>query len=406
MAILYTFPNGLRLVHQLNDNVRSVGVQIGVKTGSVNENPKNNGISHLLEHMVFKGTEKRSAFDISRDFDALGASSNASTSYCNTSFYFVSMDEYAEQCTEILSDIFFHPTIPADELEKERKVVLEEIAQSKDTPEDVCYDALTAKFYEGSPFAMPVAGTDETVESITREQLLDYHKRHYTADNSILSVSGNISLEKAVQLAEKYFVSAFNGTCENPPVYPTYATGRKKEKMPITQAHLALAFPAYRADDDRIYTLQTANLILGGSMSSRLFQAVREINGLAYTVYSSCSAYEYGGALSIYTSTSVKALSKTEQLICEEIEKLNRDGVTANELEAAKVQYKTAYVLSQERTSSVMNSNFRSVSVCGKAISLDERLKLIDAVTCDGVLEVCRDVLRLDKMAAAVVKKN
>ena len=288
-----------------NPAVRSVSAGVFVRAGSVYETPERSGISHLIEHMLFKGTETRTAFDIANDIDSLGAQINAYTTKSCTCYYTLSRDVHAAECLDVLSDMYFNAAFDPTEFKKERKVVLEELSESEDTPDDLCMEKLSSAFFKGNPLEKPILGTRKSLNALTAEDLTAYKDEFYVSSGTVLSLAGNITREEAVALAEKYFESRFKEGKSSPcagidpaPMKGAFAHAKKE----IEQAHIAFAFPGAAYGTDDAVTARLLAAVFGMEMSSRLFQSVREKLGLCYSIMGYPTSYENNGAFIIYTS--------------------------------------------------------------------------------------------------------
>lgn len=407
MNKLITFPSGLKLVLNLNDAVRSVAVGVFVGAGSIKETADISGISHLIEHMTFKGTEKRSSFDIVNDIDKIGANINAYTTKSYTSFYTISLDANAYKCAEVLADMYFNPKFDDEELKKEKQVVIEEINESLDTPDDVCMENLFSKFYEGNPLENSILGSKDSVKSITRDDIVNYHKKHYVASNTILSIAGNLTEKSALDIVNSLFESRFTGkdNYKNEALLKAeHSLGFiSKKKKDLEQTHLSLAFPCYPFGHEMNATVQLLSAVFSLEMSSRLFQSVREKLGLCYTVDGGASKYENNGVYEIYTSTSPDKAALAFNAICDEIDLLKRDGITGEELEKGKEKIKTAFVLGQESTLANMRTFGTYAMQSGELFDISKRIKEIDEITEESVLKAANEIFDFDKMTVSVV---
>jgi predicted Zn-dependent peptidase len=376
----YTCQNGVRIVLENIPTVRSVAIGVWIGTGSRDENQKNNGISHFLEHMFFKGTKTRSAREIAESFDSIGGQVNAFTSKEYTCYYAKVLDTHAQYALDVLADMFFNSTFVDEELKKEKNVVLEEIKMYEDTPDDIVHDLLSKAIYEDHPLGYPILGTEETLNTFTGDKLKEYIQERYTPENVVISIAGNIT-DSFIQEVEKYFGS-YEGTSresiENKPVFHMNQISRKKE---TEQAHLCIGFDGLKVGHKDIYSLIILNNILGGSMSSRLFQEVREQRGLAYSVFSYHTAYQDSGMVTIYGGTGAKQLNTLFETIQETLEKLKQDGITEKELQNTKEQLKGSLMLSLESTNSRMSRNGKNELLLKRHRSLDEIIEQIDQVT-------------------------
>lgn len=408
MQKLIPFKSGLKLVFVRNSAVRSVAIGVFVGAGVIRESDDIAGISHFIEHMVFKGTATRSGFDIVNGIDSIGAQINAYTAKSYTCFHTVSLDSNAERCADILADLYFDPSFDPEELAKERQVVIEEINESEDTPDDVCIERLLTAFFKGHPLEKPILGSKKTLAGMSSEALKAYHKRFYIPENTVISIAGNISEKDAILLVERYFESRMSGTgTKFDGVLPaqTHSILTKKKKH-IEQAHLAFAFPCYGYEDSRMLAVQLMSAIFGMEMSSRLFQSVREKLGLCYTVMGYPSVYQNNGAYVIYTATNPANVKLAVQAIRSEIQLLLKDGVSDEELQKGKEQLKTALVLGQESTSSMMRTFGAHCIQTGKLYDFDDRIRSIDALTKQDILDASRGIFLFDKAAASIVAED
>lgn len=381
----YTCQNGVRVVLENIPTVRSVAIGVWIGTGSRDETPENNGISHFLEHMFFKGTKTRSAREIAESFDSIGGQVNAFTSKEYTCYYAKVLDTHADFALEVLSDMFFNSTFVEEELTKEKNVVYEEIKMYEDTPDDIVHDLLSKAVYEKHPLGYPILGTEETLATFKSDTLKQYMHDMYTPENVVISIAGNIS-EAFIGEVEKYFGNYEGGkntsTDEGKPDFHANRISRKKE---TEQAHLCIGFEGLQVGHEDIYSLIVLNNVLGGSMSSRLFQEVREQRGLAYSVFSYHSSYKDSGIVTLYGGTGAKQLNTLYETIQETLAKLKQDGITAKELNNSKEQLKGSLMLSLESTNSRMSRNGKNELLLKRHRDLDEIVVQIDQVTKDSV---------------------
>ncbi|QPA32099.1 M16 family metallopeptidase [Thermaerobacillus caldiproteolyticus] len=397
----YTCRNGVRIVLEQIPTVRSVAIGVWIGTGSRNESEQNNGISHFLEHMFFKGTKTRTAREIAEAFDSIGGQVNAFTSKEYTCYYAKVLDEHAEFALEMLADMFFHSTFVDEELQKEKNVVLEEIKMYEDTPDDIVHDLLSKACYANHPLGYPILGTEETLRTFTGESLRRYMADYYTPDRVVISVAGNVK-ESFINQIEKYFGSftAKQQTRqEQAPIFQPQKLARQKD---TEQAHLCIGFNGLPVGHPDIYSLIILNNILGGSMSSRLFQEVREQRGLAYSVFSYHSSYQDGGLLAIYGGTGNNQLDLLFETIQETIRKLKEDGITEKELQNSKEQMKGSLMLSLESTNSRMSRNGKNELLLGRHRSLDEIIEEINNVTKEKVNELAQQIFSEDYALALI----
>ena len=398
------FDNGLRLVIDKIDGLFSVSAGVLVKTGSANETQKENGISHYIEHALFKGTSNRSAFEISDYIDRIGAQINAFTSKELTCYYTKSTSEHLNECLEVLSDLFFNATFDPEEMQKEKGVIVEEINMSEDTPEDVCLDLLASAYHGDHGLGQTILGSKENVLSFTKQDVDNYMDKYYTADNVVISLAGNVDVEDAVSMIEKLFADKFTRTKSAPQV--TFVSKNAKsvyKTKKIEQTHIAMCMPAISMDSEKADALNIANVVFGGGMSSRLFQKIREELGLAYSVYSYLSLYKDCGVLEIYAGVSTDKRDSAVQSIISEIQKLIDFGVTEQEFLRGKEQIKSTFIMGRESTSSQMMLNGRYMLFRNQEIDFRERMKKIDAVTLEDVNKIIKEIFTVEESTTSTV---
>jgi len=380
----YTCQNGVRIVLENIPTVRSVALGVWIGTGSRKEDEKNNGVSHFLEHMFFKGTKTRNAREIAESFDSIGGQVNAFTSKEYTCYYAKVLDTHADMALEVLADMYFNSVFDEEELKKEKNVVLEEIKMYDDTPDDIVHDLLSKAVFENHPLGYPILGTEGTLSTFTGDTLREYMFEHYTPENTVISIAGNIE-ESFISEVEKYFGSYEAGKNELEIVKPSFHANNLSRKKETEQAHLCLGFNGLQVGHDKMYSLVALNNILGGSMSSRLFQDVREQKGLAYSVFSYHSAFQDNGIVTIYAGTGAKQLDELYETIQTTLATLKREGITEKELLNSKEQLKGSLMLSLESTNSRMSRNGKNELLLGKHRSLDDIIAEIDRVTKEDV---------------------
>ncbi|MEC5422644.1 pitrilysin family protein [Virgibacillus sp. C22-A2] len=376
----HTSNNGLRIVLESIPAVRSVTIGIWVLTGSRNETELNNGISHFLEHMFFKGTNTRSAQDIAEAFDSIGGQVNAFTSKEYTCFYAKVLDTHKEYALEILADMFFNSSFDEEEMEREKKVVYEEIKMYEDTPDDIVHDLLARASYGNHPLGYPILGTENQLKLFKPETLRNYIKQRYTPENVVVSIAGNVD-DSFIGTVENYF-GTYESSFESPTTIskPVFLADHIERNKDTEQAHLCLGYDGLSIGHEDIYSLIIMNNVLGGTMSSRLFQEVREKQGLAYSVFSYHSSFLDNGLLTIYAGTGKEQLPKLRDTISKTVETLVRDGLTEKELRNSKEQLKGNLMLSLESTSSRMSRNGKNELLLHRHRTMDEMIKEIDAV--------------------------
>ena len=397
MVTTYTCQNGLRIVSEHIPHFRSVAVGVFVNTGSRDERPEENGITHFIEHLLFKGTEKRSAKDIAREFDRIGGDLNAYTSKEYTCYYAKVLDHHAPLAVEVLADMFFNSVMDPVEIDKERLVVKEEISMTEDMADDDVHEQLWRVMYPDNAIGAPILGTAETLDRFSRQQILDYMERHYTPSNTVISVAGQIDGKLLGQI-EALFGSFERKSPENAHVEPIFVPGQSMKHKETEQAHICLGYPGLSLQDDRLFALAVLNNIIGGSMSSRLFQEIREDRGLAYSVYSYHSAYSDHGTLAIYGGTADHQVGEVEELIRTSLQGMREGDISDSEIADSREQLKGNLLLGLESTGSRMSRNGKYELLHGKHQTADEIIRLIDAVERENVL----DLMQMTAAAPAV----
>lgn len=381
MNEIITLPNGIRLAYQNISYIHSVSLGVFVKIGSRNELQTDNGIAHFTEHVLFKGTEKRSAFDIVKEMDSLGANMNAFTSKELTAFYFQCIDDTVDECAEILSDLLLHSVFPAEEVEKERGVVLEEIDMVYDIPDDLSQELCSAAFWKDHPLGKSILGPRENVERFTRDDVVSFVSSHYVAENIVVSVCGNISREKAIDLVLKYFNFPSRPVQKRAFDFPQQRGGKVEAVYKeIEQANLTIAFPSLSYADPRLLGVSVLSCALGGGMSSILFQEVREKLGLVYSVFNYLSTYEDTGAQCVYLGTNPKNLKKAVDAVKKCIDGFCKDGMDEESFHRAKQQVKGSLTLGGESSLSLMRTIGKSALFLGRPFDVEERLAVLNGL--------------------------
>ncbi|MDC3414092.1 insulinase family protein [Aquibacillus sp. 3ASR75-11] len=401
MLHTHTCKNGLRIVLEDMPAVRSVTIGIWVYTGSRSESDFNNGVSHFLEHMFFKGTEKRSAKDIAEAFDAIGGQVNAFTSKEYTCFYAKVMDTHKDYALDILSDMFFHSTFDKEELEREKKVVLEEIKMSEDTPDDIVHDLLSEASYGKHPLGFPILGTENTLRSLSADDLRSYMDQYYGPENVVISVAGNVD-ETYIKTIENRFGTYTTSQTKKSFETPSFLSKHIEKRKETEQAHLCIGYRGLPVDADKMYSLIVMNNVFGGSMSSRLFQEIREQRGLAYSVFSYHSSFVDNGLLTIYVGTSKEHLPVLRETIDVTIQDLMTNGLTDKELINSKEQLKGNLMLSLESTNARMSRNGKNELILKRHRTLDEMITAINAVNHTSINEVIQLIFDQQSSSALV----
>ena len=396
--------NGIRVIGEPMPHYRSVSMGVWVDAGSVCENEAEAGASHFIEHMLFKGTERRTAAEIAAEMDAIGGNLNAFTAKECTCFYAKVLDEHLPRAADMLADLLRSSKFDEADIEREKGVVCEEILMTEDSPEDMAHETLCALLYENTPLAKPILGTQESVRSFTRETLMDYMGRHYMPNNIVISCAGHFEREALMDALNRYFAGGGMGE-RSPRKVSTLSGGHRFRAVEkdIEQVHLCLGFPGFALDEDGQYALFVLNNALGGSMSSRLFQSIREARGLAYSVYSYPSSYTETGYFALYAGTGEGTAEQVTALILEELEKLRKNGLTKEEFIRSKEQLKGSYMLGQESTSARSNAIGKMELLRGRVYSEEEIMQRIERITMDDVQAILPKVLDANAMCASAV---
>ncbi|MBQ8197518.1 MAG: insulinase family protein [Clostridia bacterium] len=404
MIVYKTFPNGLRLVINKMEGMSSVSAGVMVKTGSINENATENGISHFIEHNLFKGTINRSAFEISDSIDRIGAAINAYTSKEVTCYYTKSTKERLNDCLDVLSDIFFNSVFEKGEMDREKGVIIEEINMSEDSPEDVCSDLLAKSYYGEEGLGRTILGPASNIKKFSKNDVESYMDKYYTADNTVISIAGNVDIESTQEIIEKLFAEKFTRikSAKQVEVMPSIPQHLSKTKK-IEQSHISLAMPAVNLLHPLSDALNIANIVFGGSMSSRLFQTIREKLGLAYSVYSYLSQYKNIGTLEFYAGVNTTLRDQAFNAILDEIKNFRNGGVTDSEFTRGIEQMKSSFVFSRESTASQMQLYGRYLLFYNTPYDIEKRLERLNNVTLADVNESIEKYFTLDNFATATV---
>jgi predicted Zn-dependent peptidase len=374
--------NGIRVVAEKMASVKSVSVGLWVNVGSRDEQESEQGLSHFLEHMFFKGTQTRSSQDIAKEIDALGGELNAFTSRETTTFYTKVLDEELSKAVNLMSDIFHHSVFKNREIAKEKQVVMEEFKMAEDDPEDLVHDLYTQSIWKGHPLGRSILGTRETIESLDRDSILKFLAHHYHPSQMIISVAGNFKWTPLLRLLDRAFGRFTSPNGYFPPrVAPQVQGGIVAKKKPLSQIHFCLGTRGLAQNHSDRYVAYTLNTLLGGGVSSRLFQQVRENRGWVYSIYSVLSSFKDAGLFSVYAATSLETAFKAIRLVLKEIKQVKQKGMGTAELNKAKGHMKGSLMLNLESTNSRMSRLAKDEIYFGRYIPLEEILKGIDQVT-------------------------
>ena len=397
------YENGLRLVVKQMQGLMSVTMGILVGTGASAETDAEDGISHFIEHMQFKGTKKRNAFEVSDAFDRLGAQVNAFTGKDLTCYYSKCTADHTAECFEILSDLFLNSTFPEEEMDREKGVVCEEISMNEDTPEDLCLDLLASAFYGKENYGRNILGTIQNVKGFTVSDIMRYKKARYCPQNIVISFAGAIDGATAQALVESYFGALDRGAFETRT--PKLITARKSlvKTKPIEQMHIAIAYPALPRAHEYEDAVSVINGILGGSMSSRLFQEVRERRGLAYSVYSYVSPFAECGSQIIYAGVNPAEKQSAYDAVCEVVSDIKKNGVTKEEFLRSREQMKSGMFFSNESTNAQMLLYGKNMLYFDKIFNFEERLERINSMSFDRANEALAMMFDQTQKAVALV---
>lgn len=396
-----TLDNGVRILTQSVPAVRTAAIGMFIGTGSRHETAAQSGAAHFLEHMAFKSTEHRTTDQLARQIDAVGGQVNAYTTKESTCFYARCLDTHLEQVIDLLCDMLFHSSFLPEEVDTERGVILEEIGMYKDAPEDLVAERLSAAVYKGSSLARPILGTKKTLEAMTGDWLREYRRTHYRPDRIVVSLAGSFT-DAAVEGLKARF-SALSGIptpAIKPAAYHSAITTRRKA---IEQNHLILAFPSLSYLDEGRYAMHLLSSILGGGVSSRLFQEVREKRGLCYTVYSYIADHEDTGLLGLYTALSPETEEEALSTLCRVAADLAEHGPEREELDRAREQAKSNILMSLESTQARMSHMGTAMLLRGKVASIDDMIQSYDSVTTDQVRQLARRVFDFGRASLSAV---
>ena len=402
----FVLNNGLTVLVESMPYLRSVSIGAWIKAGSMLEAPGENGLSHFMEHMAFKGTNKRTARQIAEEMDAVGGQLNASTSKLCTNYYAKVIDEDLPLAADILADMVCDPALDPGETEKERGVVLEEIAMVEDSPEDVVYDVLAEAVFGSQSLGQTILGPAEKVAAYTPDDLRAFRKRHYGPQNTVVAMAGNVDESAARDLMEEKFGSWEGAAGEEFPDAAAIPQPRKLSKDKDTeQVHLCISFRSHEMGSPDVYPMAVVNNVLGGGMSSRLFQRIREDLGMAYSVYTGPSSYPHCGEFTVYAATNPKNAKMVLEQIDIEIKKLLEGGITEKEFTMSKAQLKSSFILGLESAYNRMNALGNNQLLLNRFIPPEDTIASIEKVTMDSVMEIARRVLTGPRAYAVVGRK-
>jgi predicted Zn-dependent peptidase len=397
-------PNGLIVLSEEMAHIRSISIGIWMKSGSRDEDPEINGISHFTEHMVFKGTTSRTARDIARQVDSIGGNMDAFTGKETICFNIKVLDEHLPIAIDILSDLVLNPIFTPNDIAREKGVILEEIKMDEDNPDYLVHEIFTQNFWKDDPLGKPILGTKDTVRSFEQEKLFEFYRGRFAPNNMIISGAGNLNHERFVDLIKSRFMDLKpvpNGFHHPAPaVTPRIVTRNKKS---LEQVQLCLGVPSHPISHEKRYVSYVLNTVLGGGMSSRLFQKIREEQGLVYSIYSDLNPYRDTGCMAIYAGTSVESVRQVVDHVLAEFQELKSAPIPADELRRAKDQLKGGLMLSLESSTSRMSNLARQEMYFERFFSLDETIDQIESVTGEEVCEMANALFHPDKVAVTVL---
>ncbi|HKE21202.1 MAG TPA: pitrilysin family protein [Bryobacteraceae bacterium] len=399
-----TLTNGVRVITEAMPHVRSVAVGMWIGTGSRRETPERNGISHFIEHMLFKGTTRRSAEDIARSVDSIGGNLDAFTAKELVCFNTKVLDQHLSLAFDVLADLVLNPLFREEDIEKEKGVILEEIKMEADSPDYLVHEIFSANFWKDHPLGKPILGTRETVKKFDRNSVLEYYSAAYVPSGLIVTAAGNLTHERLVALVREHFEDQKPGTPLPPEAPPsTHARIALRSKKSLEQVHLCLGVPSYPLPHQERFACYVLNTLLGGGMSSRLFQNIRERQGLAYAVFSELNPYRDTGCLSIYAGTSLESARQVVESILKEFRQLKESLVSDEELRRAKDHLKGSLMLSLESTASRMSNLARQEMYFGRFFTLDELVESIESVTAPDVQRIAQTFFDPKQIALTIL---
>lgn|SRR5574341_171086 len=398
-----TLSNGIRVVSETLPKSRSVSIGVWVKVGSRHEPQELGGISHFIEHMFFKGTKNRTAKDIAIEMDALGGEMNAFTSQETTTYYAKVLDEHLPAAIDILSDILLASKFEPAEMEKERKVILEEIKGVEDTPDDYIHELFTNTVWQDNSLGRPILGTKETIKALKHENIISYIENYYSPKEIVISVAGNFEHARLIELLNASFGTLSRAGVPKQEVTPTFTRAVVVKKKQLEQVQVCLGCSGLNYTHDDRYVNWALNTVLGSGMSSRLFQEVREQNALAYTIYSYVSSYRDTGLYTVYAGTDPSSTLEAVRLIIKEMKKIRDEGITPAEEARTRTQIKGNLVLSLESSNSHMSRIARQEIYFGKYISIDDIIRGVEKVTAEEVQQMARKLFTPEGISLSIL---
>jgi predicted Zn-dependent peptidase len=397
-------PNGLIILTEEMQHIRSVSIGIWIKTGSRDEDPQWNGISHFVEHMVFKGTKHRTAEDIARQVDSIGGNMDAFTAKECICFNVKVLDEHLPIALDVLGDLTLNPIFDVQDITRERGVILEEIKMDEDSPDYLVHEIFAQNFWKDHPLGKPILGTRDTVRKFERERVLDFYSQRFIPGNLIICAAGNLKHEQFVELVAKHFgemkpaTNGFHGAAPK-----TVSRIILRNKKALEQVQICVGVPSHPIAHEKRHASYILNTLLGGGMSSRLFQNIRERQGLAYAIYSDLNPYRDTGCLSVYAGTSRESAAKVVQSVVSEFRKLKAEPVSPDELRRAKDQLKGSLMLSLESSTARMSNLARQEMYFDRFYGMDQLIERIEAVTAENLKELADEFFRTDSIAVTIL---
>lgn len=398
-----TLSNGIRVVSETLPKSRSVSIGVWVKVGSRHELQEIGGISHFIEHLFFKGTAKRTAKEIAIEMDSLGGEMNAFTTQETTTYYAKVVDEHLPVAIDILSDILLSSKFDPAEMEKERKVILEEIKGVEDTPDDYIHEIFTSTIWRNNSLGRPILGTRETIKALKHADIIAYIANNYSPKEIVIAVAGNFEHARLIELLEASFGTLSLAGIPKKAATPDFTSAVEVRKKQLEQVQLCIGFKGLHYTDENRYVISALNTVLGNSMSSRLFQEIREQNALAYSIYSYVTAYRDTGLLTIYAGTGPSNTLEVIRLVLKEIKKIKNEGITAAEESRVRNQIKGSMVLALESSNSHMSRLARQEIYYGKYLSIDDIIKGVERVTRDQVQQLAQKLFTRENSALAIL---
>ena len=403
----HVLENGLTIIGEEIPYVKSISLCVWINVGSRIENEEISGVSHFIEHMLFKGTENRTSKQIASEIDNLGGQINAFTSKECTCYYVKLLDSHIDIGIDILSDMILNSKFNEEDINKERSVIIEELKMYEDSPEDLAYDLLTENIYAGDSLGMNIIGTEESLNKLGKNEILNYFEKYYVPNNAVIAISGNFEFSEIVKKIEEKFKNWENKDINIELKKAEFKSCFLTKNKDTEQVNLAMSLEAVPLEnEEEVYALAVINTVFGGSISSRLFQKIREEKGLVYSIYSSQSLYRKCGELGIFASMSNEHLEEVYNSIIEEISFMKENYLTDKEISESKEQLKGSYILGLESTSSRMMSIGRAMTLNNKLESSDDILKAIDNVDKNTVKKVIDKIFNLDKLGVCIVGRD